>query len=121
MERWNTYTFGRHVIIEGDHKPLVSIVKKCLAASPKRVQRMLLRLRRFDFELRYRPGRELTIPDSLSRAFPSTTKETVFTEEIALLQTIDAEQTADIQTIASPATLKLITDASDDPNYRRLR
>ena len=42
-ERFHTYLFGKHFVIETDHKPLEIISKKNLAAAPARLQRMLLR------------------------------------------------------------------------------
>ena len=51
MERLHTYVYGRHVVVETDHKPLISIAKKALTTAPKRLQRMLLRLQRYAYEL----------------------------------------------------------------------
>ena len=51
FERWNTYTYERHVTVETDHNPLFVINKKALAAASKLLQRMLLRLQRYDSEL----------------------------------------------------------------------
>ena len=55
--------------VETDHKPLVSIVKKALTAAPPRLQRMLLRLQRYEFTMKYKPGKEMVIADTLSRAY----------------------------------------------------
>ena len=44
LEKFDQYTFGRHVKIQSDHKPLESILKKPLARAPKRLQGMMLRL-----------------------------------------------------------------------------
>ena len=38
-----------------------------MTAAPAHLQRMLLRLQRYDVNLKYRPGKEMTLPDSLSR------------------------------------------------------
>ena len=46
MERFENYTYGRHVLVESDHKPLEIIYKKHLLSAPKRLQRMLLRLQK---------------------------------------------------------------------------
>ena len=61
FEKFNQYTYARAVEVETDHKPLVSIVKKSLTSAPPRLQRMLLRLQRYDFTLKYRPGKEMII------------------------------------------------------------
>ena len=68
MERFDHYTFGRHVTVESDHCPLQIIMKKPVVSAPKRLQRMLLRLQRYDFDLIYTPGRQLLVADTLSRA-----------------------------------------------------
>ena len=69
LERHHHYTSGRRVILWTDHKPLVSIYKKPLASAPKRLQRLLLRLQQYDVDLRYKPGSEMYLADTLSRAF----------------------------------------------------
>jgi len=69
LEHNHHYTFGRRVILWTDHKPLVSIYKKPLASAPKRLQRLLLRLQQYDVDLRYKPGSEMYLADTLSRAF----------------------------------------------------
>ena len=71
-ERFNQFIYGKHTIIETDHKPLQSIIKKPLSQAPTRIQRLLLRLQRYDIDLQYRPGKELVIADALSRAYVST-------------------------------------------------
>jgi hypothetical protein len=51
LHRFDTYVYARDVTVETDHKPLISIVKKALTAAPKRLQRMLLRLQRYTYNL----------------------------------------------------------------------
>ena len=62
---FSTYLLGRSFIAESDHKPLEMIAMKNLANAPPRLQRMLLELQRFDFTIKYRPGKEMA--DALSR------------------------------------------------------
>ncbi|XP_068240343.1 uncharacterized protein [Palaemon carinicauda] len=66
-ERFHTYIYGKPFVIESDHKPLEMISKKNLTAAPTWLQRMFLRLQRYDYDIKYKPGREMTLPDSLSR------------------------------------------------------
>jgi len=69
MERFHTYVYAQQdMTVETDHKPLISISKKALSSAPKRLQRLLLRLQRYTFNLVYRPGSELVLADTLSRA-----------------------------------------------------
>ena len=66
-EKFDTYTFGRVIKIESYHKPLQTIVKKPIAQAPKRLQRMLLKLQRYQFDLIYRKGSDMHLADTLSR------------------------------------------------------
>ena len=71
-ERFKQYlSWKDKVIVESDHKPLQSIFKKPIHAAPCRVQRMLLRLLRYNLDVQYKPGRLMFIADHLSRASTS--------------------------------------------------
>jgi len=90
MERFHTYVYAQHdVTVETDHEPLIAISKKALASAHKRLQRLLLRiLQRYSFNFVYRPGTELVLADTLSRAYPpadATDESAGFTEELAAL------------------------------------
>ena len=61
--------YGKEVKVESDHKPLESIAKKPLSAAPPRLQRMLLQLQRYTFTLIYKPGKDMILADTLSRAY----------------------------------------------------
>ena len=69
VEKFESYLYGRKFKVETDHKPLESILKKSLLSAPKRLQRMMLRLQNFDFEVQYKKGTLLHLADTLSRAF----------------------------------------------------
>ena len=72
-ERFYQYIYAKKVLVETDHRPLISIISKPLDKAPARLQRMLLRLQRYDIDLRYKPGKELYSADTLSRAHLPTT------------------------------------------------
>ena len=55
--------------METDHKPLESILKKSPLSAPKRLQRMMLPLQYFDFEVEYKKGTLLHLADTLARAY----------------------------------------------------
>ena len=74
LEKFNDYTFGRKTQIYTDHKPLTSIVKKPLHAVPRRLQSMMIRLQKYDFDLLYLAGSKMFIADTLSRAPLSATE-----------------------------------------------
>jgi hypothetical protein len=67
FNKFYQYVFGRRFTVETDHKPLISIFKKPLNDCPARLQRMCS-LQKLDINLIYKPGKQLIIADSLSRA-----------------------------------------------------
>lgn len=69
LERFDQYTYGHKVIIQNDHKPLETILKKPLSRVPKRLQDIIQKLYRYDIEFEYVKGSEMIIADTLSRAF----------------------------------------------------
>ena len=67
-EKFSQCIYGREIIIQTDHKPLESIMKKPLANTPPRIQRLLIRLQKYQLRVQYIPGKDLIIADTLSRA-----------------------------------------------------
>ena len=67
-ERFHQYIYGKKVHVESDHKPLESIMKKPLSNAPPRLQRMLLRLQKYDIHLTHKAGKLMILADTLSRA-----------------------------------------------------
>jgi len=82
---------------------------------------MLLRLQRYDFSLVYKPGTQIVIAGTLSRAFPENSAiQTPFAAEIATL--VDAEQVNEFEMIASNKTIQLLhVAAAQDDVYQLLR
>ena len=79
--RFHQYVYGKEVKVESDHKPLESITKKPLSAAPPRLQRMLLQLQRYTFTLVYKPGKDMILADTLSRAYINDKPESTDLEE----------------------------------------
>ena len=68
-ERFIQCLAGRKKItVKSDHKLLQSIFQKTIHAAPCRLQRMMLRLQRFNVEVKYKPGAQMYVADHLSRA-----------------------------------------------------
>ena len=95
-EHFWTYVFGRHFTIESDHRSLEQISMKNLADAPVRLQRMLLRLQDYDFTIKYCPGEEMVIADTLSRYSPEDTPEILLDISVNHVY-IDAEKKRDYQ------------------------
>ncbi|XP_041472642.1 uncharacterized protein K02A2.6-like [Lytechinus variegatus] len=68
-EHFHQYLFGKETVtVESDHKPLQSIFLKPLLSAPKRLQRMLLRLQKYNLQVTYKQGKLMYVADMLSRA-----------------------------------------------------
>ena len=74
-ERFHVYLYGKSFTVESDHKPLQPIFKKPICKAPPRIQRFRLRLQKYDMHIEFKPGKELTIADTLSRAFIAAKKQ----------------------------------------------
>ena len=69
--------------METDHKLLEVILKKSILAAPRRLQRMLLQLQRYDLDIVYLLGEHVVLADTLSRApVESSPKEVAAKDEV---------------------------------------
>lgn len=66
-KRFHQLTYGRHVTVHSDHRPIAAIMKKPLSAAPPRLQRLLLSLQKYDITVQYVRGKDIPISDYLSR------------------------------------------------------
>ena len=68
-DHFEAYVYGRDSVqVETDHQPLVTIVQKPLNSAPNRLQRMLLRLQKYNLHLKYKRGKLMFLADTFSRA-----------------------------------------------------
>ena len=74
-ERFHVYLYGKSFTVESDHKPLQPIFKKPSCKAPPRIQRFCLHLQKYGMHIEFKPGKELTIADTLSRAFIAAKKQ----------------------------------------------
>ncbi|PIK48458.1 hypothetical protein BSL78_14706 [Apostichopus japonicus] len=115
LERNHQYAYGRRITLWTDHKPLVAIANKPLASAPKRLQRLLLRLFQYDIEIRYKPGKEMYLADTLSRAFLNTQERSVTEAETESINMIDFLP-------ISKATQRNMQEATDkDPSLKTVK
>lgn len=82
--KFHQYVYGSKILVETDHKPLVSLFEKPLYKIPARLQRFMLRLQCYNLSVSYKPGKYLLIADTLSRAPLTETALTEMDEEISL-------------------------------------
>ena len=81
-ERFHQYIYGKEILVESDHKPLENICHRPLCQAPPRLQRMLLRLQKYDIKLVYKSGKKMFLADTVSRAHLSETAEEIEEEEM---------------------------------------
>ena len=87
------YIYARNnVTIQSDHKPLENIFQTPLNNAPARLQRMSLMLQKDDIRVKFTPGKELYVADTLSRAY--LPNESVSASVAAISEASSAENLA---------------------------
>ncbi|KAK3735267.1 hypothetical protein QZH41_001046 [Actinostola sp. cb2023] len=107
LEKFHHYIYGKKVAIETDHKPLESIWKKSIASASPRLQRMLLRMSRYEAEVTYIPGKTNVVADALSRV---SYMESPTTDDDPRIEVDTVTHTLP----ATPAKLQEIRDLTHD-------
>ena len=83
--KFHEYIYGKHVTIETDHKPLVSIMQKPLFQLSSRMQRMRMRLQNYDLNVTYLKGEHMYFADTISRAHTNrTTPNNLFDNQLTV-------------------------------------
>ena len=67
LETFHMYIYGCQITVFNDHKPLEMIQINPIHAAPPCLQRMLLRLQKYDCNIVYKPGKEMILDGRLSR------------------------------------------------------
>ena len=57
LEKFHQYTYGRDVLVQSGHKSLETTARKPLHEAPTRLQRLFLRVSKYNVSLNYYPGR----------------------------------------------------------------
>ena len=63
LKKFNHYVFSKKVVIETDHKPLESIWKKSIPSATPRLQRLLLKMAKYNVDMRYIQGKTNVIAE----------------------------------------------------------
>ena len=92
--RFHQYVYGKEIEVESDYQLLESITKKPLSAAPPRLQRMLLQPQRYIFILVYKPGKDIILADTLSRAYINDKPEILTLRKTDLCSQFYCEQSA---------------------------
>ncbi|GBL78035.1 Retrovirus-related Pol polyprotein from transposon gypsy [Araneus ventricosus] len=109
------YVYGTKFKIYSDHKPLMAMSKRPLSAMSSRMQRFYLQSQCYNYEIFYKPDKEMFVSDTLSRApliknhFPTPEEDSV------VLSVLDSLPISDIK-------LQEISDVSkSDPLVQELK
>ncbi|KAL7834958.1 hypothetical protein SRHO_G00292050 [Serrasalmus rhombeus] len=107
------YIYGKPVVIETDHQPLVTIHNKAFHAIPACLQHMMLTLQKFNLTLTYKKGKHLYLADTLScarRCDVPPSKEEKHEFEVMSVQLISPPQLDDLcKHTAMDPVLQIIT------------
>ena len=122
LEKFHTYVYGREIKVETDHKPLISIFSKAMHNAPRRLQRMMLRMQHYNFQLVFKPGSEVIVADALSRAYPvscNADQSQIFNEELAMLSDTvrDLQNNESLQYIVASESLKQKLEHASQNDY----
>jgi len=84
VENFHQYVFGKEaIIVESDHKPIESIMKKSLNNALPRLQPLMLRLQPYNLRIKYVPGKFMYVADTLSRAYLPGTSDSSLDDELS--------------------------------------
>ena len=109
-QRFHQFVYGRHFTVVTDHKPLVMIIDKSLTAAPPRLQRMLIALQGYNFDIQYDKGQNNTLADGLSR-FPNRQNQ----------DTIELDLRVDFIRFSTNKVNELQTHTALDPTLNKLK
>ncbi|CAM8999301.1 unnamed protein product [Rhodiola kirilowii] len=65
VQKWRPYLLGRKFTIETDHQPLKAILTQNIHTPEQ--QKWLVKLMGYEFDVRYKPGKDNVVADALSR------------------------------------------------------
>lgn len=105
--------------MESDHKPLEMIARKPLNAAPKRLQRMLLRLQKYDISIVCKKGKEMYLADTLSRAYlPEIPEHEDDIEILMFREEVEAIDMVKELPISEEKKVEIRQEKLSDQNYR---
>ena len=87
-EKLHIYIYGQTVTIHTDHQPLETIFRKPISLASPRLQRMLLRLRIYDLQVKYVGANRVLVADTLSRLLTPETDPAIKNLDITIAQVL---------------------------------
>ena len=106
LEKFYRYIYSKKSVVETDHKRLESIWKKSIASASPRLQRLLLRMSKYNVDVVYIPGETNVVAEAFSRVcfreLPSPSCDSPQVEVETITQLLPA----------TPAKLQEVRDAT---------
>ena len=122
ITRFHTYLFGKSFKVHTDHKPLAMIWDKPLTSAPPRLQRLLIKIQGYNFDIEYKPGNTMLLSDTLSR-LPNQSKNKEIPLDLRIdgvnLEDIDSQM--DLINFGSAKQCALQEETHKDPTLIELR
>ena len=116
-EKFAQYLIGRKFEIQTDHRPLLACLQtKRLDQLTPRLQRLKLRLSRFDYHITYVPGKEHYVPDAMSRA-PVEKVCTFMADKLQIYEAFCVKN----MPVSANLMERVIQEQKSDPVLTRLR
>lgn len=70
FEKYHNFVYECKVVVQNDHRLLMATVNKLTYKISFKMQRVVLKLQKYDFKVNYIPYNEMFLADTLSHAFP---------------------------------------------------
>ncbi|KAI7814577.1 hypothetical protein IRJ41_021834 [Triplophysa rosa] len=99
-----------------DHKPLIAIIKKNLNEMSPRIQRLMMKLQRYDFDLIYTPGKYIVLADALSRA--TTQREKSHERSTEADVTLHVSMVADALPVSDAKSKQIAAETEKDKDLQ---
>ena len=123
--KFDQYIYGKkNLQIYSDHRPLESIFRKEMEKSPLRLQKMLLSLQRYGFDLEYKPGKEQIVADMLSRAPIKEDNPTADQQKSKIeifMTSIDDSKPSEYTDISDQRLMRIRSHGTQDEGYCTLK
>ena len=115
--KFHNYLYGTQFHVYNDHLPLKSIFMKSITQAPPRIQRFLLRLQKYDFQMHFIPGKDLVVSDALSCASLEDDKPEISEEEM----NCHVHSVTDDYPISEKMKQKITAETQSDEQLKNLR
>jgi hypothetical protein len=120
LSRCHFYTYGRPIVLQTDHKPLLGLVNADADRLSARLRRLVERLFPYNLQWEYIPGKENLFPDALSRLTFSAQSSSQDVSEAGLFAACDEHKLAALLN-GGPIFSAIANDGLHDHQFQVIR